>query len=713
LRYLYLRIVVLNLVLVCTILPAYTQGNFRPFSDFQKLTLYIDTLVFDSQEDIVMFNRKQHLAFEYLSNEQVVRAELYLSGTERPNIKLLANGDFDIIDSMQWVNNAFYRFKIRFKSLSDTEFLNFTFEFFDQEKKSKQQLEVPLFPYTKTQATFYTGTEDLYVGESKMFEIVSNNVDNLKLDGIWKKQNDISYRLVSEGSEAVLYLQPEKRGSFDFVLDIETKRPFLDEQRRPRHKLPVIKRNINVREGRLAFLRIDRRDVILDRDNRQGIEIQLDNNRNLKIGKTYRIEDRETPGGPLIAEIYTQRLLSNDKVLCLIRPYSTHRTAEGYLYIKDGDVPMFITNVDIIPKSTIQKVSILREGQEWSSNLQIRPGETIDIKLEGQSLTRGRFVFEDLEDISGDTLTRSDNIANYRVRVPLRITKRSVEIFNRSEKTGIQLQVREFQRPRPLDFVFLNYGEGPKAVNSFDQPVLYPQTIKDIVISYDPNKIDRDDLLYGRQFVRIRVRIESNTGQLLEMVDLGVFSFCPGETSPRQAFYQETGCRLDDIRINNFISKKTHGLNEWSKIEVFFEHDKERYNNVGYTQRITLYNQRLVSFDVDVSFPAGLIIARVGEKGFPGLGGISLAMMGQFSFYKPGEIQRLKPYKIGAGFLAQNAFNFNAEAKDRDLGIVVIGSVYPIQRSNKLSFPLFGGFGYFLNAEKFFFLIGPGIRVQL
>lgn len=691
---------------------ATAQALFKPFPGFQKLSLYIDTLVFDTQEDMITYNRKQHLSFEYFSNEQIVRAELYVSGAEKRQIKLLGNGDFDIIDSLQWINNAYFRFRVRFKSLSDAEFLNFTFLVTDSSKTQPVRYELPLLSYTRTHATFYTGTDDLYIGESKKFEIVTNNVDNLKLDGVWKKQGDISYRVTREGTEAVLYLLPEKRGTFDFNLTLGTKRPYLDEYKRPGYTLPEIKRSIHVKEGRLAFLRIDRRDVILDRDKREGIEIQIDNNRNLRLNKTYRIEDRETAGGPLIAEIFTQRQLSNDRVLCVFRPYSTHRTAEGYLYIKDGDVPMFITNVDIIPKSTIQKISILREGQEWTSNLQIRPGETIDIKLEGQSLTRGRFYFEDLEDISSDTLTRSDNIANYRIRVPLRIAKRTVEIFNRSEKTGFQLSVREYQRPRPFDFIFLNYGNGPKPVNTLDQPILYPQTINDLVISNDPNKIDRDSLLYGRQYVKIRVRIESNTGQLIEMHDLGVIEFCPGESSPRHAFYRETGCRLDDLRLNNFLSRKTHSLNEWSKIELFIEHDKERYNNVGYTQRITLYNQRLVSFDVDVSFPAGLIIARLGEKGFPGLGGISLAMMGQFSFYKPGEIQRLRPYKIGAGFLAQNAFNFNAEVEDRDLGIVVIGSVYPIQRTNKLSFPLYGGFGYFLNAEKFFFLIGPGIRVQ-
>ena len=33
------------------------------------------------------------------------------------------------------------------------------------------------------------------------------------------------------------------------------------------------------------------------------------------MGKTYRIEDQEAPGGALIAELYTQSSLSNGKVL--------------------------------------------------------------------------------------------------------------------------------------------------------------------------------------------------------------------------------------------------------------------------------------------------------------------------------------------------------------------------------------------------------------
>lgn len=157
--------------------------------------------------------------------------------------------------------------------------------------------------------------------------------------------------------------------------------------------------------------------------------------------------------------------------------------------------------------------------------------------------------------------------------------------------------------------------------------------------------------------------------------------------------------------------KKTHSLDNWSSIELLFKNKKEAYQGKGFSHRIQIFKQKLVTFDVDLSIPAGLLIKKVGVDGFPGLTGVSLSMLGEFSFYQRGEIQRLRPYKIGAGFLAKNAFNFNPEA-ERDLGIVILGSVYPSRKERKISFPLYAGFGYFLNEDRFFYLIGPGIRVN-
>jgi hypothetical protein len=166
------------------------------------------------------------------------------------------------------------------------------------------------------------------------------------------------------------------------------------------------------------------------------------------------------------------------------------------------------------------------------------------------------------------------------------------------------------------------------------------------------------------------------------------------------------------VSINDVISNKTHTLDNWSKIELIIKHRKDFYGGKGYTERVEIIKEKLVTFDVDLSIPGGLLIKKVGVDGFPGLSGISLSMLAQFSFYQKGEIQRLRPYKIGAGFLAKNAFNFNPDA-ERDLGIVILGSVYPTRKERRFSFPLYAGFGYFLNEDKFFYLIGPGIRINL
>ena len=63
--------------------------------------------------------------------------------------------------------------------------------------------------------------------------------------------------------------------------------------------------------------------------------------------------------------------------------------------------------------------------------------------------------------------------------------------------------------------------------------------------------------------------------------------------------------------------------------------------------------------------------------GFGSLSGISMAMVAQLSFYQPNKIAKYRPYKIGAGFLAFNAFNFSNDNTSRDVGIVCTGQLLP------------------------------------
>lgn len=684
----------------------------RGIAPFKDIVLRIDTLEFSYNEDRVTYRQERHLAFKYENEETVVELRIVPLDNlpVRPNVSLMRSSDYDILDSLVYYDEGYFKTRLRFKSLSSTDFLslNITTHLGDDSRN----LAIPLLPYTKSRASIHVSDEDLYIGEEKRYEIVSNNISNLKLSGEWQTQGDLEYRLFQRDNIGYLSVIPNRSGVHVLELEIETRRPMITATLQPSFRLETIRLNLLAKGSRLIFLRTDQREIIREKDNREGIEIQIDYHRTMQIGKTYRIEDREDAGGPLIAELFTQRLLSNDRVLCILRPYVNHRTTDGYLFIKDGDKPQFITNINISPEASISGIAVLRDGGEWTATRTLRPGETVDIRIEGEGLRLARFYFEDLIILETDSTTRNDRAVQYKVMVPIDIKRKKVEIYNRDKKMGTALNIIEYQRPRPLDFVNIDYGEGPKTVSSINQTILYPHIVREIIIDFDYDKIDAGDRLYGRQWLEVEVRLSGNRNELIEMQQIPLVGVCPGDASPRSGAYGATGCNLQPIRINSLLSRKTHSLREWSRIELVVRHKTDRYDGEGYTQRISIVQQKLVTFDVDLSFPAGLIISRVGETGFPGLTGISLAMLAQFSFYDKEAIQKQKPYKIGAGFLAINALNFNPDVEDRDLGIVILGSVYPTRSDRKLSFPLFAGAGYFLNADQFFFLIGPGIRVS-
>lgn len=708
------KIISLLLIVASVGITKAQNQNFNSlFNILEDVVINVDTLSFSYNQNTVIYRTFPHLAFQYFDDEQVIEIELHPNNKrffEGKNLSVLKSSEYDILDSLVWLDESYFKMRVRFRSIAKSDFVNFIFSV--ESGELTNYYEIKLFPFSNTRATIYPEEEDLYIGEEKKYEIITNNSANLLLDGVWKKYGSFEYRLIEHIGKPYLSIIPNELGKHQFDISFPTKKPFVDHQKNIKYQIENQSFNFNVRGSRLSFLRIENREVIVSEDNREGIEIQIENNRLLQINKTYRIEDREEKGGPLVAEIFTLRRLSNDKVLCIIRPYLYHRNSEGYLYIKDSDVALFVTNINIVPEAKIEKVSILRIGKDYSSERNIFPGETFEIKIEGIGLNNANLIFEDLYDLSGDSLIRNDKIQIYKLRVPNNINKRKVAVFNGDKSMGIDLNVEEYQKPRELDFVKIDYGAGLQNFNQLENTILYDHAVRDIMFSFDPNRIDKAEEFFGKQFLEIEIRITGPKDELVEFQKIENIEVCPGENAIRSAFYQNGNCNRQDISLNSILSRKTHTLDDWAKIEILVKHKRDKYGQDGFTKKVVIVLQKLVTFDIDVSFPAGLIIKKVGVDGFPGLGGISLAMLAQFSFYEPEKIRQLKPYKIGAGFLAQNALNFNPEVEDRDLGIVVIGSIYPLKSNKKLSFPLFAGFGYFLNQSKLFYLIGPGIRVS-
>lgn len=715
----YNRVWKIGLALILCLINTHLKGQqvtnerfINPF--FEQIEVFTDSMKHRFPQDALVLGGKTYLPLFYTQEDPIVEFRLYPGDRQAfDSLKwdLLPSGDYELLDEIRFFENRYYKFRLRFNRLSLSDFLSLAYTII-QPNGNKTNFELPLFPYTQTRFSVLHFNEDLYVGELKRYDLVSNQLANLKLEGNWIEEGGIEYRAFEQDGKAYIEFLSHTTGVVPITLTLPTHKPFLDpEESQLRYISSPFTLQFNVKSSRLAFLRIDEKDIIMEQERKEEYEIQIDNHRNLQINKTYRIENQEEKGGRLVAELYTVRRLSNDKVLSYVRPYKFHQSHSGFLYIKDNDQPVFLTNFNILPEARIFNIMLLRNGENWSATREVKPGEVIDVRIEGVGLNQAQFHFEDMVDLESDTLIANDNVYHMRIKVPIGIRKRSVALYNNHKNTGHTLSIVEHKRAKPLDFVYINYGNGKEKLTQLTYPVFHKKTIKDVVISFDLDAIDTPLELFGRQHLEIDIRVTGTRNELIEMKRIEGIVLCPGANSPRHAFYQASGCYSSEIRLNEVLNRATHSLDEWSKIEFTIRHNTTVHTGEAFSKKSMIVLEKPVTFDVDLSFPAGLLIKKIGDDQIPALGGISLAMIAQFSFYQKNQIRRTKPYKIGAGFLAQNAFNFNPEA-GRDLGLVIIGSVYPTRPDARLSFPLYGGVGFFLNENKFFYLIGPGIRVN-
>ena len=137
------------------------------------------------------------------------------------------------------------------------------------------------------------------------------------------------------------------------------------------------------------------------------------------------------------------------------------------------------------------------------------------------------------------------------------------------------LQISEYQRPREFDYLYLNYGDLGRKINTIRGPILYNKVIKDVVISLNPQSIDSQDKLYGKQYLDIDLRVTGKQNELIEMRSIENIVVCPGDRSPRHDKYNTRDCTIEDISLNKYLSRKTYDLDEWSKISMTIKHDKD------------------------------------------------------------------------------------------------------------------------------------------
>jgi hypothetical protein len=713
-----MRKVSLSLVIIVCVSSLLSGQSFYFRNFFRDAEIRIDTNIYYLSRNNLRFQATEYLSFEFKDDPSVCEVILYPHDNEDiDSLILLKSGDWNLIDSMVNFNNEYYRFKVEFTSLSASGFPGFTFRLKKSGEPNSVLTELKLLPYHSAYVKLYPVSDELFIGEEKVYELITDNIDNIRFNNDWQVSDGISYRISKTFNQLQLHLVPNSSGTKSIRVALQTRLPNAIKNGIPVFNLPPVEYTFNVKQSRLQYLGIDKREVTLDDSSRrQGIEVQIENSRLLRTGKTYRIEDQEVPGGALIAELYTRDLLANNKVLCWLRIYNYHRDSEGYLYLKDNDQAMFITNFNITPQTRIDRITILRNG-DWVQNHDVYPGEIIDLRIEGQGLHKAHFTFEELIDITPDTSIRSENFALYKFKVPMDVTKNRLDLYNWANNTGRSLNVREYQEPRSFDYVSVNYDGYKHRMSDLPFQILVDKTIPDVIFSFDKSMIDSGEKLFGKQYLTFEITITGGKNELLEMKTIDVV-ICPDINSPRYAHYDDSDCGPEYFNLNRYIRRKTHSLDLWSTISVKVSHRTDKYTSQGFIREFDFVLRKDFSFDIQVSFPAGLITVSRPNPGeedqrFGQLTGISIAMIAQFTFYHPEKINTQRPYKIGAGFLALNAFNFAETNIDRDIGLVVIGSLYPTTKDVKLTFPLYIGGGYLLKDRKFFFLLGPGISIRL
>lgn len=701
-------LIIFLIIALSSLQPLFAQTEWQPISDF---TVRIDTHLVRFSKDKFLWKDRWVLPFPYQSTSSSIELTLETPLLDPDaEIDLAPSGDFQIIDSLYSVTDLEYRLKIRSNNLAISDIISLNFRHIDK-KGVEKLVSVYLYPYAISKVQWLPGDDELNIGEEKIFELTGQHLGQVEASNLWESANGFDFRLQFLDGRLRLFVLPRQNGNLDIKIPLKSRKAIKMMGGKYSFEMNPIHHRFSVKTGRLAFITLDRTDVVAEDGIGKPIEIQIDKARFLPTKKTYRIENQQEPGGTLLAELFTRSLLGNDKMLCWLRPYGYHRLSEGYLYIKDGDEPRFITNFNLIEKASISRVMVLHDGGDWTENLNLYPGERVDIRVEGNGLLRSTLNLEGIDDWVIDSTVATDQVLVFKTRIPIDFNKRKIRLLLNKKVTGVECMIREFQVPRELDFVQIDFGAGYKSITDFNKPILYSKTLQNVVLRFLPDRIEGKNRFYGKQYLSIDINLYNNRKELIEYKRLDNIVVCPSEASPRSSFYDNRDCNPAEISLNNLMTRKTQDLPDWGRIEIMVKTIREKYPSVGFSQRLEVIQQRKSSFDIDVSFPAGLIIKKVGETGLGNLSGISTAIVGQFGFYRPDRIERFYPFKIGAGFIALNAFNFS-ENSNRDVGLVGLASVFPTKMSARFSFPLYLGFGYLLKDAQWFYILGPGIQVR-
>jgi hypothetical protein len=681
----------------------------------KDLIITTDSMKFSLSETSLQHKSQSYLYFVLSSpSDEVEITVIPAKQGEVLDIELVESSAYSVIDALTFIDGSHYSGTIRFNNILQAKFPRLILHVSTQTGVVNQLIN--LYPFLFPKPPDINPLIELYNGQELTIPILFEHQYFVEFDNRWRAQGILEYKLSKNQSGAFLNLRSNSTGSQNLHIVVKSTKPFLDTNLKESYDLFEFNLKIRAVTSTVNYLNFVGKNYFFEPQGSKPIMVQFDYNKKVELNRTYRIEDQEQPGGRLIGEIFTRAVIENkNKIIASLRTYSLHREENGLLYIKKDDLTKFYTNFNILKKPSIAKVSILRPGKDWNTSLSVFPGERVEVKVEGEGLENSRIKLSDGKyRVHLDTSRVNDHVLYYEVTIPADVEERSLPISLNDHPTSHELLISEFQRPRQLDFVTIDYGTGEKSITSdtFIKPALFQDEIGDLIIRFHNENIDSDKEFYGIQHLNIEIRYWDKNKKLIEQREVRDVKIIPGNSSPRFAGYSQVNASANSLQLNDVMVNKTYDLRPWSRIEIVIEHNKSRYQGVGYSHRIEVYRSDNYTVDIEVSFPAGLLVKNINEPGVGALTGLSVASMAQFSFYKKNRINKLQPLKLGLGFIAINAFSTltGSDGTNNDIGVVSLLSFRPLKPESKVNFPIYAGFGYLFKNESLFILIGPGIQ---
>lgn len=678
------------------------------------IELRLDTAVYRWQSDQLQIGGQSYLSFVYKEVEPVVAMHLVPRDPKAIlGLDLLSSADYEAVDTTLRLPDGSFRMRVKLTSLSRSASPVLLYQV--RLRTDTLNLEVPLFPLTNTQAMVPPETYIWYIGQEQQIPIESSHPRNIEPTDTWERTQGIAYRIVRKDGMPWLRVIPREEGTRTLRLPFKTFRP----QRAPSGQLVydqiVESFEVTIKRGRNQFIALDQDVVELPRGAQvQEVEVSFDLQVALNVKRTYRLEAQDSEGGPVVADLFIREITSSNEMKATLRAYTYHRRSEGMLYLKDRDQTLFTMNLDIVPTPHLDQVQIRRSDGAWQSDLTIYPGELIELRLRGESLTRTELKIPGLLDlrksIDNDSIRYQDDEVLASLRVPLDLMERELPLTMDGEKTAYLFPLSEYQRPRELDFVRLTYERRTEKLTTVPSPIEVQAPLNSFQFRFIRDSIDLPGNLHGPQYLDIAIEVWSANGRVLEERHVEQVCICPGAASPRSERY-DVPCVEGNLKLNDLLETPTYELPGWSRIHIEVSHQADRYQEPPQKRSFDIIQRLTWEVGLEVAMPVPIILARFNGGAADNLTSVGLGAFAQLRFFRERGINELVPVQASLGIMSTDVFSFETSPQ-RDWALCAFAAFYPITGKQRWSIPLYLGGGYLMNEETGFFFMGPGLSVQ-